>query len=314
MHERTIILSDLHLGRPDGVVHASEIDALVEPGCKLILNGDAAELHHPDHQERAEEELSRLQSLAAARGVELVLLAGNHDPLVSQQRMLMLAEGQVMVTHGDAFHPAVAPWSVSAPAMRAAWQRTMDAMSPERRGTAEARFAAARDAAIAEWLDSGHGATQSTVARLALRPWAAVGIVLYWKRFPRLACRFGELFAPQARILVVGHSHRAGRWRFGGRTVLNTGSFTFPGSPHAVIVDGDQVAMWPIVRKSTSIGTRYVFAPNAASSETLPRGTGSPALSRRDESVLPSADATMRPASKSVATSTPVLSPDPSKA
>jgi len=314
MTERTLILSDLHLGRPDGVRRAVELELLLEPGSTVILNGDTAELHHPAYQTIAEDELGALQAIAATRGVHLKLLSGNHDPLLSGQRMLTLAQGQILVTHGDAFHPAVAPWSVSAPAMRRAWEETMRSTPAALRDSSDTVFNAARDAAIAEWLDNGHGATQSTLGRIAVRPWSAVMIAWYWMRYPRLACRFAAKYAPQARILVVGHSHRAGRWRVGCRTVLNTGSFSFPGRPCAAILQGDTVSLWPVGRAAQTHLPRYSLAARPVASGTLPRGTATPAAISRDESGRPNAASMTRPALSTAARPTPIASSDPSNA
>ena len=49
--------------------------------------------------------------------------------------------------------------------------------------------------------------------------------------------------------MASGHSHRAGAWLVRGRLVLNTGSFTFPGQPHAVTIDRDEVALVPLARR-----------------------------------------------------------------
>ena len=77
----------------------------------LIINGDVAEVHHPEHWADAATQLLQLLDLCEKDGVALTLLSGNHDPFIGEVRHLHLANHQVFVTHGDALHPAIAPWS-----------------------------------------------------------------------------------------------------------------------------------------------------------------------------------------------------------
>jgi len=102
---RTIVLSDLHLGRPGGAGGAAAFEALVGDCDRLIVNGDSAELHHEAFRADAERELDRFRDLCVTRGVRVDLIAGNHDPFVSDLRSLELADGAVYITHGDALHP-----------------------------------------------------------------------------------------------------------------------------------------------------------------------------------------------------------------
>jgi predicted phosphodiesterase len=304
MGERIIILSDLHLGRPDGVHSVEELDGLISPGATIVLNGDTAELHDPAFQSRAEDEYAQLQEIAAMRGAILRIVAGNHDPFLSRERLLELAEGSVIVTHGDAFHPSIAPWSQSAQVMRAAWERSMSTRSPSERSTLEATFEAARDAAIAEWLATGDGVRHSTVRGFMTHPWRAASVAWYWARYPSMAAAFALRFAPEAAVIVVGHSHRSGMWTRSGRTIFNTGAFTWPGKPHAVIVEqvGDtaRVGLWPVVGRYGRSAQRYALGDTPIGSVMLPRGTNVPALSSLDGRSRPSAEPMRRPASSKV--------------
>ena len=49
-------------------------------------------------------------------------------------------------------------------------------------------------------------------------------------RMPRDTSDFLATYAPGASCAIVGHFHRGGVWRFGDRTVVNTGSFTPAGA------------------------------------------------------------------------------------
>ncbi len=241
MEPRTIILSDLHLGRPDGAASAASFAGIAEACDRLIVNGDCAELHHERYRKLAALELERLREVCLVRGTKLELLAGNHDPLIGP-RILALARGRVLVTHGDAFHPALAPWSRAANVMHRAFTETFE-RERLRLGDCEARFAAARAAAEAEWRFEGAGASHSTVWRLMTRPIAVLRMLHYWTRFNTLASDFADEYLPHAQTIIVGHSHRAGISSVRGRTIVNTGAYSFPGKPHALLLDGEQCSL-----------------------------------------------------------------------
>jgi len=255
---RTLVLSDLHLGRPNGAGRADAFEALLADFDRVIVNGDVAELHHPDFAGDAELELARLRDICFSRGIKLDLVAGNHDPFVSDLRSLALADGAIYITHGDALHPAVAPWSPCASVMRQAYAA---ALASTAQGTAEdaARFAAAREASLAEWRAMGDGAHISTIGSMARRPTLALAVLGYWARYPRLAAEWAERFAPQAGTVIVGHSHRGFVRSVDGRQVVNTGAYSFPGAPAGVVVEGTTVRVHRLARR----GHLFVLAQDA---------------------------------------------------
>jgi predicted phosphodiesterase len=312
MRSRVLILSDLHLGGPESVRYARGLLPLLEPGTTLVLNGDTAEFHRPEYQEDAETEYRRLLALAEDRDVGVVTLAGNHDPFVSDRRTLELADGLMLVTHGDAFHPSVAPWSLGARAMQAEWDRFMATLPPEERPTNAAALAAAREAAISQWRFFGDGDRATTVWRMAMRPGLAVEVLRAWRDFPRRAAAFGRRHSPAVRFVIAGHSHRAGVRTEGEITVLNTGAYGFPGTPHAAILDGFRLSLWPIERQGRGIGAIYRLSPRGPRwSQELP---GNPARKSREGSGRPSDRSASPAAASRAARSMPVAKPDPEAA
>lgn len=245
---RTLILSDLHLGRPGGAGRADAFETLLADFDRVIVNGDIAELHHAAYQADAELELARFRDICVTRGIKLDLIAGNHDPFVSEVRAISLADGAIYVTHGDAFHPAVAPWSPFASTMRNAFDQAL-AAAPKGLADDAARFLAAREASIAEWRVMGEGAHVSTLGSMAMHPTRALTVLRYWAGYPRMAADWAARHAPQAGTVVVGHSHRAFYRSVGGRQVVNTGAFGFPGRPHGVVVEGTTVRMHALVKR-----------------------------------------------------------------
>jgi predicted phosphodiesterase len=189
----------------------------------------------------AARQILRLFDLCEADGVNLTLLSGNHDPYLTDLRHLHLAAGLVFVTHGDVLHPAVAPWSPRAGRMRARGEAALAALPREQRQTLEARLAASQHASHADWDNLRDEAGKSSVHAMLMRPWTVAQVLWYWRRFPRLAAQFVQEHAPQARFALLGHTHRPGIWTIRGRTIINTGSFGFPGRPWAVTIYNDLV-------------------------------------------------------------------------
>lgn len=266
---KTLVLSDLHLGRPGATAQAHRFAELVAPFERVIVNGDVAELHHAQFREHAEFELARLRDCCEKSGARLELIAGNHDPFVSEARFLSLAGGAVYLTHGDALHPSIAPWSPFAAAMRQAYETAL-VSSAAGRDQHEGRLAAAREASIAEWRALGSGAHISTVAGMAVRPHRALAVLSYWRRYPSMVHDWASRFAPQAGTVIVGHSHRAFIRTVGGVRIVNTGSYSFPGRPLAVVLEGSSVRVHRIDMERRL----FALAPEAIASWQAARRDG----------------------------------------
>jgi predicted phosphodiesterase len=248
-----LVLSDLHLG----VAGAPAPDALapVIEGCtEVIINGDAAEESTSRLASRARDAIGALGDVIRRAGAVMVRIEGNHDP-GSGDLLAWRADGRVLVTHGHAFHPAIAPWARHA-------RRAAEAFHAEhaaRAGTPEPERSlhAARAASIAERALEEAAGTVEVLAGMAARPWTFPQVIGWWRMFPELSARFIERAAehaalagrPRPLVSVAGHSHKAGAWMVRGSLVLNTGSFTFPGTPHAVRIDGETVAIAPLARR-----------------------------------------------------------------
>lgn len=240
-----VVLSDLHLGLARAP-RPAEMAPLFEGATRVILNGDATELATPTFATQAADSLEALREMVVRSGATLEVLAGNHDPGITPQLHAWLADGRALVTHGHAFHPLLVPWSPhAAEAGRVHAEALRELASlPELERRLQAADRAARrerelDLARPPWRE---------VVSLCAHPLRSVHIVGFWRIFPELAVRFRDACAPEATMVVCGHSHRAGAWWVRGCLVLNTGSFTFPGTPHAVLHEGDEVVLVPLAR------------------------------------------------------------------
>lgn len=254
----TLILSDLHLGRPGfGIASADGLRPLWQGMGNVIFNGDTAEVHHPRHRAQAAREAIRLLDLCEQDGVQPLLLSGNHDPYISDVRHVELARQQVFITHGDVLHPAIAPWSPRAGRMRAAHQAALLAMRRERgsdglsRVGLEEQLRIAQHASHAEWEELASEALHSTIRAMLTRPWAVVRVLWYWSAFPAMAARFAQEHGVPARFIITGHTHHPGVWEVAGRTIINTGSFGFPGRPLAVRLGRQALTIHRVIRHRT---------------------------------------------------------------
>ena len=203
----------------------------------------------PRHRAQAEREVWHLRELADRDSVELLLICGNHDTEISALQSLNLLGGRVVVTHGHALHPGVAPWTQAGRPM-AKMSNTLLADQPEHQASCMAsRLEFARRVA-----SDGFTLDPSTQREGGLRlrdmlthPWHAAKVLQYWRSAPGLASAFAERYCPQAQALIVGHSHRQGIWRRKGRVVINTGCYSFPGRPRAVVVEGESLAVHDVL-------------------------------------------------------------------
>jgi predicted phosphodiesterase len=251
MKNRIVILSDTHMGRPEALVRSPRmLRPLWQGASAVVVNGDVAEVHDPRYRVNAAQQVLELHDLCERDGVELTLLSGNHDPYISDTRHLLLANNAVFVTHGDALHPAIAPWCPSAARVRQAHDRAMASLHPQDRGTLASRLSVTQHAAHEHWAQFEVALQQSALRQLLVRPWMAIEVLHYWHSIPGRAQKFAQQHAPGARFFIFGHTHRQGIWRRGGRTLINTGSFGFPGSPRGVVIDDGRLSVHKIRRRN----------------------------------------------------------------
>jgi predicted phosphodiesterase len=215
----------------------------------LIINGDVAELDDPRYCDLARKETLRLQELCEQDGVTLTLLAGNHDPDVTDQHFLFMADQKILITHGDSVHPAIAPWCATAPLMQAAFDRAMASIAVESKDQLASRLEATKTAARAKWehLKSGNFHMMG-LKRMVRRPWSFFQVLNYWHRFPDDAAAFVEKYAPQSKVLITGHTHHKGIWTRRGKTIINTGGFAFPTTPRRVVIEGTTITVHEAIK------------------------------------------------------------------
>lgn len=246
MQRRTVILSDTHLaGNGQGAGSADALRPLWQGADELIMNGDIAELSHPTLRAQAAREVMRIQDLCEMDGVRLTFLSGNHDPHITDRRFLRLCSGEVFLTHGDMLHPAISPWTSYAKQLRELHEDALAQLGLMDRAQLDQQAMAAAHASNIKW---DHIAEHEPVklGQLAKRVDQArkvAKVLWFWHRLPKMAARFAQRYAPDARFFIFGHIHRAGVWQFGNQTIINTGAYHYPRNPQAVVLDGQTLSM-----------------------------------------------------------------------
>ncbi|MFU8892129.1 MAG: metallophosphoesterase [Luteolibacter sp.] len=231
------ILSDLHLGHKlSRVEDVRSLRPLVEGVDVVVFNGDTWQELARAFRPHAETQLRALKALCAEVGAFPVFLSGNHDPGWQGDGWLALADGKLIVTHGDALLPSGSPWKREIMAnpgrVEAIWSQHPNA------GTEPAERIRLARAIASELRTTEHTTGRSFLMRAwdaAVPPGRALRMIDAWLRQGTEGARFCERYFPNAEVLVIGHFHRAGCWRRGDRIVLNTGAFVSPG--RACVVD-----------------------------------------------------------------------------
>lgn len=247
---RIVILSDTHLGPPGrGAIDPDCIRPLWHGADELILNGDIAELMDVEYRAAAARFIMKIQALCEMDGVELTLLPGNHDPMLSDKRFLDLCGGEVFVTHGDALHPAISPWTEERRSLRRLHDDAAERLGvqPDR----DAKLSIAQFASHFKWEELARKeAEQKSSLRHKWDKLVKIARVLwYWHTLPRAAGEFAQKYSPHARFFIFGHIHRAGIWKLGGRIIINTGSYDFPRNPQAVVIEGGVLSVYKVERQ-----------------------------------------------------------------
>jgi UDP-2,3-diacylglucosamine pyrophosphatase LpxH len=233
---------------------------------RVVFNGDTAETRARRSRDESQRRVEALREAASEDGVELTLIAGNHDPFVSEQDWVRLAGGAVLVTHGDLLHPAIAPWSEGAEELEALHDQALEHVADDPAGPdAEEQAEATKIAAARHWrqqLQAQFTRGDRTWLQRKFRQLRKAALVLYyWHVMPKRAHTFAAEHFPACRFFIFGHIHRPGVWPAapgrgdagaadpGGRprrVVINTGSFHMPCRPRAVTLDGQAVCFFKI--------------------------------------------------------------------
>ncbi|MCU0793291.1 MAG: hypothetical protein MUE42_10700 [Opitutaceae bacterium] len=254
---RIRIFSDLHFGdRRSTLDRLAALDPLLAGADEIVLNGDSLDTVIPGHAPR----LAALRDHFAASSRAVHWISGNHDPDISAEAELLLAEGRVWITHGDVLFDGIAPWSHHAPELA----RLLANVPPPPPGSPAAsnaladrlrrhRSACAALMASPAFIAPGTLPRPLRLLRTLFPPRRLLAILRAWRDTPRLAIALARRHHPQARVVVIGHTHRPGVWRPRTETdpwVINTGAFARPLGGAFVELHGERVLVRRIVRRA----------------------------------------------------------------
>lgn len=259
------VFSDLHLGHPASYVNEVEsMLPLLEGAATVVFNGDTFEYLSLRRRASAVEYADRLFECCNSVGARPILVTGNHDPHASSAHHLDLLEGRVFITHGDVLHPALAPWSKEAGFLLQERERLSE-QHPDDEDLLDQLVLTKRCAMVASLYDNYR--KRGLIARLAMpgkflaEPWRIYKAFSYWASVPTLARSLQRRFRPEAKLMLVGHSHRAGVWRKDDFTLVNTGSYQPLSQPLVVRIEADHAIVTPAQRRGASYRYGRPMAP-----------------------------------------------------
>ncbi len=250
------IISDLHYAdKASRIGSLAQLDPLMEGASALILNGDTLDTRSSKHPHRVAEARREVRDYFASAPVPVTFLTGNHDPDISPEHAVELAEGRVLVTHGDVLFESIVPWSRDAKVIRAKIVAALAALPGDGSSLFEGRLGAFRS--VAATIPQLHQSERNPfryVARLAGEtvwpPQRVFTILRAWREAPGRAAALARRHRPKARFIVIGHTHRPGVWQTAsGVVVVNTGSFCRPFGAMATEVTADRVRIRNITQR-----------------------------------------------------------------
>jgi len=225
------IVSDLHFGHPGSLLEdAEQLAPLFRGAGTALFNGDTVEMRFLEDRSAAYENMERVGEACLGVGARPVFVNGNHDPIISSANHVDLADGGLLVTHGDMLFHDISPWSAEARLMGPAHTKALEEMGDDAFHDFEKRLNASKRAALSlelhkSNLPRGRLARVATLLRECWPPWRPLQILRVWAVTPSRAVALARVFRPRARFIAIGHTHCGGIWRRPPRIVINTGSF-----------------------------------------------------------------------------------------
>lgn len=247
---RVRFVSDWHLGHERSEAPGVDrLEPLLIGVDVLVVAGDLAETRPCPWQQRGKALREELVRLCQRRKVSLVLIAGNHDPDVEALAASFWG-GKVVAMHGHALYKEVAPWS---------WEY----LHHKKACKALIRRYSRADTDVESRLELSRAVCQlsppmmkregvsiplvSSFLHCFWPPMRPLRIVMSWLTCARKARRFARDYFPHAQVLVFGHMHRSGAWRFPDVAVYNTGAWFRHATPYALdMIDAEVVSYVPL--------------------------------------------------------------------
>lgn len=238
---RTLVLSDLHLGRVTTYAHAPEVIApLVEGFDRVLLLGDIIDhWYTKEHQVRELEE--RIFEVCKKAGVKEVLyFRGNHDACTDCGEEFALIDG-VLYLHGHAVYHSLPGEGPPTARIRK--------LNSKKFGPT--RLASRVDKHVWTVIDKVYGAIPMALLSPIAWPWPVTR---------RIKALVAEL-APHGGVrgVVLGHSHRPGVRRMGELTLFNLGGWMKNTRAFAFVRDHHRAKLIHIENRSHTLRWGHVL-------------------------------------------------------
>jgi len=237
---KTLILSDLHLGSGSSRAGNMLEDLRRVAGGfdRVILNGDTLDRYESPEYQIAAPWLRAVKDALQCGGGGPELLAGNHDPAISNEHYVYLSDSATLVFHGDCIADCTHPSREEDRTLMAAMGEKWSALG-ERPRRFKDLVHVYREVQRRHLKDHIRVCEPKSVPRYLFNvffpPQKPFHIVRYWYRMPGLAARIAATFDQPVRNIVIGHSHFGGTWLKHGINVYNTGSFMPISRPYAAV-------------------------------------------------------------------------------
>lgn len=244
-----LVLSDLHLCKwLSNVSDVSQLRTLWRGFDELILNGDTEETYSSRNSVKSKMATAKLIKIAEDDGLKVRILNGNHDPMISDNHYYSSHNDTVLIFHGHAIFPEVAPWTWYGKTIASHRRKLINELGDSFESQLLATQLASEKSA-----SGGKNKNKPTRLTLPIRVvWCVHRILRAWKDFPKLSADWIASYAPTSKFVVVGHTHRAGIWEIDGRVYINMGCFGFPSHPLAVVIENNTLRCFRVLKKNNS--------------------------------------------------------------
>lgn len=231
MNEPVRILSDLHLGhKVSRIRRVSALRPLIAGAGTVIFNGDTWQELAAPFRQHSREMLDELQWLCAEEAVDAIFLPGNHDPSWPGKGWVELANGRIVVSHGDSLLFDGSPWKREILGSREKILEMWREFPNASRDPTQRHELARRIARVLCSIE--HSAGRHLIQRAwdaAIPPTRALHMLASWLHQGPHGAEFLKNYFPKAEVLVTGHFHQRGCWQHRDKLIINTGTFMPPG-------------------------------------------------------------------------------------
>ncbi|MGD0090615.1 MAG: metallophosphoesterase [Planctomycetota bacterium] len=239
--DRTLALSDLHLGRVTTYAHAPEILApLVQGFSRVLLLGDIID-HWYTGPQQAQDLEERILAVCRAGGAKkVVYFRGNHDVCAAEGEEYALLNG-ILYLHGHAVYHRLKGTGSATARIRALNSRKF---GPRRSASRVGRH-------VWRVVDRVYGSIPMALLLPLAWPWPIVR---------RIQALVREV-APHGGVrgVVLGHSHRPGVRLAGELTLFNLGGWLKNTRACAFLREGDRVKLVHIENRSHHLHFGHVL-------------------------------------------------------